>query len=290
MKEEMMAALDITLQERRAGRLSAERLAEAVRAVREDGYVLLNDLIDPAILAPIRDRMLADVEKILARDDVPFNFNSGNIQQDPPPFPPYLSREVLCNEIVISITQSILGKGLVNGMYSGNTALPHSTGRQPVHADMGQLWPNLDVAHPAYALVINVLPVDVSPANGSTEIWPGTHLDTSVVIQEGDIKVSPEKLAERRQVSPGFQYSARAGSVVIRDMRMWHAGMPNPSDQPRPMIAMIHYVSWWTDLHPLEFAAGSEPYLAHPVLRHHVRYVEGEPDHTRRNKAYDFMK
>ena len=285
-----MNALDITLEERRTGKLSASRYAESVRAVRQDGYVILNDLIDPSTLAPLRDRMLADVEKILKRDDVPFNFNRGNIQQDPPPFLPYLSREVLCNEIVIAITQSILGKGLFNGLYSGNTALPHSTARQPVHADMGQLWPDLEVAHPACALVINVLPVDVSPENGSTEIWPGTHLDTSVIIQAGDIKASEQKLAERRKIAPGFQYSARAGSVVIRDMRMWHAGMPNPSNLPRPMIAMIHYVSWWTQTEPLEFSADSEPYLTHPALRHHVRYIEGDLDYTRRNHAYDFVK
>jgi hypothetical protein len=285
-----MSALDISLEERKAGRLPAERLAKAVQAVRKEGYVILNDLIDPAVLAPIRDRMLSDVEKILARDDIPFNFNRGNIQQDPPPFPPYLSREVLCNEIVISITKSILGKGLKNGMYSGNTALPRSTGRQPVHADMGQLWPNLEAAHPAQALVVNVLPVDVSPENGSTEIWPGSHLDTSVVMQDGDIKVGAEPLSERRKIAPGFQYSARAGSVVIRDARLWHAGMPNQTDQPRPMIAMIHYVGWWSELEPLEFAVGSEPYLEHPELKHVVKYVQGGIDHTRRNEAYDFMK
>jgi ectoine hydroxylase-related dioxygenase (phytanoyl-CoA dioxygenase family) len=285
-----MTALDITLEERKGGRLSANRQAEAVQAVRKDGYVILNDLIDPAILAPIRDRMLSDVAKIMARDDIPFNFNRGNIQQDPPPFPPYLSREVLCNEIVIAISQAILGKGLKNGMYSGNTAMPRSTARQPVHADSGQLWPNLEAAHPAYALVINVLPVDVSPENGSTEIWPGSHLDTSVVMQDDEIKVSEEKLAEQRKKAPGFQYTARAGSVVIRDMRMWHAGMPNHTDQPRPMIAMIHYVTWWGDLAPLEFGEGSQPFLEHPVLRHLVRYVAGEPDHTRRNETYDFKK
>jgi ectoine hydroxylase-related dioxygenase (phytanoyl-CoA dioxygenase family) len=285
-----MAALDITLAEREAGALSPERLAQAVKAVREDGYIILNDLIDPAILAPIRDRMLADVEKILARDDAPFNFNRGNIQQDPPPFPPYLSRQVLCNDIVISISKAILGKGLRNAMYSGNTALPKAGGRQPVHADMGQLWPDLEVAHPAYALVVNVLPVDVSPANGSTEIWPGTHRDVSVVMQDGEIKVPAEKLVEQSKVEPGFQYTARAGSVVIRDIRMWHAGMPNPSDQPRPMIAMIHFVAWWSEIVPLPFGAGSEPYLQHPDLTHVVRIVDGDIDHTKHNEAFDFMK
>ncbi len=283
-----MNELMITLAERQAGKLAAGRLEEAVQAVRQDGFVILHDLIDPAILAPIRDRMLEDVARILARKDIPFNFNRGNIQQDPPPFPPFLSREVLCNEIVIAITKTILGKGMQNGMYSGNTALPHSSGRQPVHADMGQLWPGLEVAHPPYAIVVNVLPVDVSPENGSTEIWPGTHRDTSVVLQDGDIKASEEKLREWRKISPGFQYSARAGSVVVRDMRMWHAGMPNHTAQPRPMIAMIHYVSWWSHLPPLEFSAGSEPFLEHPDLHHVVRYVQGEPDYNHRNEAYDF--
>ena len=50
-----MSALDITSEERSTGKLSAVRLEEAVRAVRQEGYVLLNDLIDPLVLAPIRD-------------------------------------------------------------------------------------------------------------------------------------------------------------------------------------------------------------------------------------------
>jgi RNA polymerase primary sigma factor len=39
----------------------------------------------------------------------------------------------------------------------------------------------------------------------------------------------------------------RRGSVLIRDMRLWHNGMPNPSDSVRPMVAMIHWIHWWHD-------------------------------------------
>jgi ectoine hydroxylase-related dioxygenase (phytanoyl-CoA dioxygenase family) len=221
---------------------------------------------------------------------VPFNFNKGNLQQDPPPFPPYLFREVLVNEIVISLTRAVLGAGLKNSFYSGNTALPKSTGRQPVHADSGQLWPGLEHATPPYALVINVLPVDVSPENGSTEIWPGTHQDTTVSIQQGDIKVAPAVLEAQRKIRPGFQYSARAGSVVIRDMRLWHAGMPNHTPVPRPMIAMIHYVSWWSDVQPLVFPTGSEALFEHPDLVTLARFVDTPIDYLNRNEAYDLMK
>jgi hypothetical protein len=285
-----MHVLAISQAEKDSGKISPANLQAARQALRQDGYVILNELISPACMQILRDRMLADVAEILARDDAPFNFNRANIQQDPPPMPPYLFREVLVNDIVIAITKSVLGAGLTNAFYSGNTALPGIEARQPPHADMGQLWPDLEVATPPYSLVINVLPVDVSPHNGSTEIWPGTHLDTSVVIQHGDIKVAPDRLEARRKVSPPFQYSARAGSVVIRDMRLWHAGMPNYSDQPRPMIAMIHNVSWWTALEPLTFPKGTEVLFEHPDLTTVARFVDEPIDYLHRHESFDLQK
>jgi ectoine hydroxylase-related dioxygenase (phytanoyl-CoA dioxygenase family) len=285
-----MPSLDLTPQEIQTGKIIPAHLQQAVQALQEDGYVILNELLDRGPMALLAEKMVADAQEILSRDDVPFNFNRGNIQQDPPPFHPYLFKEVLVNDIVIAITKAMLGPGLKNAFYSGNTALPKAGGRQPVHADLGQLWQDLPAATPPYALVVNVLPVDVSPHNGSTEIWPGTHRDTSISYQSGDIKVSEEKLAERRKVAPGFQYTARAGSVVIRDMRLWHAGMPNPSDTPRPMIAMIHYISWWSDLEPMVFPKGTESYLEHPDLRSVVKFVDGEVDYLKRHQAFDLMK
>ena len=285
-----MTAINFSAFEIRTGMMTPEHLQTAVHAVREDGYVLLNELIDPAIMAVLRDKMLEDVDAILARKDVPFNFNVGNLQQDPPPILPYLYREVLVNDIVISISRAILGAGLKNSFYSGNTALPHSTGRQPAHADIGQLWPDLEVHTPPFALVVNVLPVDVSAENGSTEIWPGTHKDTSVFVQSGDIKVSAEKLEAQTRIAPPFQYSAKAGSVVVRDMRLWHAGMPNHTATPRPMIAMIHTVSWWSGEAPLTFPKGTESLFEHPDLHTVARFVDGPIDYLNRNEAYDLVK
>jgi hypothetical protein len=285
-----MSSIQITPQEAQTGKIKADHLQEAVRSLREDGYVILRELLDPQHMQVLRDKMLEDVAQIMRRDDIPFNFNRGNIQQDPPPFPPYLFRDVLFNEIVIDITSSLLGPGLKNAFYSGNTALPKSSGRQPAHADMGQLWPDLHVAHPPYALVVNVLPVDVSPLNGSTEIWPCTHTDTTIFIQKGDIKVAESRLEEQRKMVPPFQYEAPAGSVVIRDIRLWHAGMPNPSDTPRPMIAMIHYVSWWSDLQPVLFPKGTESFFDHPRLATVARFVDGPVDYLKHNQAFEVMK
>ena len=285
-----MNAIDLTDNEKRGGKLTPDHFDRALFALREDGYVILNELVSPQICDLLSQKMIEDVAAILERPDAPFNFNKGNLQQDPPPFPPYLFREVLVNDIVISLTHAVLGAGLKNSFYSGNNALSKSTSRQPVHADSGQLWPGLKEATPPYALVVNLLPVDVSPENGSTEIWPGTHKDTSVCIQQGDIKVSDARLEAQRKIQPGFQYSARAGSVVIRDMRLWHAGMPNHTSIPRPMIAMIHYVSWWSDLQPLVFPKGTEALFKHPDLVTVAKFVSEPIDYLNRNESYDLMK
>lgn len=281
-----MVEINVTADELAAGKLPAGKLAQATSALQEDGFVVLADVIDLDHIEILRKKSLEDLELLLQRKDAPFNWNTGNVQQDPPPFPPYLFRDVLVNDIVIQVTKSVLGPGLKSGFYSGNTARP-SESRQPVHADSGQLWPDLKTATPPYGLVINVPLVDVSAANASTEIWPGTHLDTSVVMQDGDIKVAPEVLEKRRAEVPPIQPTVRKGSVVIRDLRLWHAGMPNHTQEIRPMIAMIHFVSWWPT-GALKFPKGTEAIFEHPDLVTHAEFTDEAVDHISNPGGFEF--
>jgi len=284
-----ITALDITPEEFQTGQITPAHLRDATHALQNDGAVILNDIIAPDHIAALRVKMLADLPAYLARTDAPFNFNTGNVQQEPPPFAPYLFRDVLLNDIAIAVTHSLLGDGLHNGFYSGNTAVGGSGQRQPVHADVGQLWPNLTAATPPFGLVVNVPVVDMTPQNGSTEVWPGTHLDTTVSIQQSDIKLPLEVVEARRAVRPPLQPSVRAGSVVIRDLRLWHAGMPNRTDQARPMIAMIHWASWWRGDKVL-FPRSEEAFFTHPVLRTDAEFVDGPINYIAHGGAYDFQK
>ncbi len=204
-----MITIEPTEQERASGVLSDEHRHVAAEALRTDGVVVLSEVVDPAHLDLLHERMITDLAALQARPDTPYNWNAGNLQQDPPPFPPYLFADVLLNPFVIAVTSALLGPGLKNVMYGGNTALPGDQ-RQPVHADVGQLWPLdvLEVAHPAAQLVINVATVDVSPANGATELWPGTHRELGVGVGD-DIKIDNELLAARRAVVPPFQPTMR---------------------------------------------------------------------------------
>ena len=110
--------------------------------------------------------------------------------------------------------------------------------RQPVHSDA-------DFKHPshAFALVVNVALVEMRPENGSTEIWLGTHTNTNVEDQEGahgeraSGRIKRPLLEARRQIAPPIQAVIPKGSVIVRDLRLWHAGMPNLSNEIRVMLA-----------------------------------------------------
>ncbi len=284
-----MTELAITQAEKEHGHLEDTRLAMAVRAVREEGFVVLHNAIDPAHIAVLRERMLADAAQIAALDQVPYQFRTGHLQQDPPPFSPYLFRDVLVNAFAVDITHALLGEGVKNAFYSGNCCLPNNN-RQPLHVDIGHLWHGLQKAHPAHALVVNVPVVDMTAENGSTELWPGTHLDTTRTMGDGDIKIPDTALERVRARVQPLQPNVPAGGLLIRDMRLWHCGMPNNTKIARPMIAMIHWPRWYRTDGKVRFAKGAEALLADQRLQTEAEFVEGPIDYIGRNASYDYAE
>lgn len=283
-----MQTILITSEEVTARQMTLEHADAAVKAILTDGFVVLQDVVDLKHLDILHARMVEDVRLLTARKDAPFNWNTGNVQQEPPPIAPYLFRDILLNDMAVAVTKRVLGKGVKNFYYSGNTAVK-STERQPVHADTGHLWPQLDHPHPPVQLVVNIPTVDVSPENGSTELWPGTHLDLTVSIHD-DIKVPAAALERRRAEVPPMQPTMKRGSLLIRDIRLWHAGMPNHTDTPRPMIAMIHAPYWFETGKPLRFPKESEAFFADSELTTAATFVEGPIDYLHSPEAYEYQK
>jgi hypothetical protein len=66
------------------GRLDQRNLEIAVRALARDGLVVLEDLVDHATLDRLNVKMVEDAYELQGRKNSPFNYNKGNIQQDPP--------------------------------------------------------------------------------------------------------------------------------------------------------------------------------------------------------------
>lgn len=99
----------------------------------------------------------------------------------------------------------------------------------------------------------NYLLSDFLPENGSTEFWLGSHSVTSPVEQYWrtpqsvwpTCDITHALLEERRQTRPPAQVTVPFGSVLLRDVRTWHAGMPNPSDVDRIMVGVAYSAGWF---------------------------------------------
>ncbi|KAH6887530.1 hypothetical protein B0T10DRAFT_538949 [Thelonectria olida] len=247
--------------------LSARNLEMAVRHMHQDGLVVVEDVVPHDHLDLLNDKMVQDANVLQARgDDGPFNYNKGNIQQDAPPVAAYFFPSIFTNPIATQITSAVLGPHPKWSFCSANSAMPAGPGRkpqrQPVHSDA-------DFAHPShpFALVVNVPLVTTTPENGSTEIWLGTHSGSGVEAQEGvhgdraSGRISEALLAQRREVCPPVQPLVKKGSIVLRDLRLWHAGMPNMTDEVRVMLAMIHFAPWYRNRMRLEFGEDIKPVL-----------------------------
>ncbi|KAB2109442.1 hypothetical protein AG0111_0g242 [Alternaria gaisen] len=243
----------------KAGRLNQRNLEIAIRALSRDGLVVLEDMVDHAVLDRLNKKMVQDALELQARKDSPFNYNKGNIQQDPPMTNEWFSDEIYINPIVTQVTSTTLGPGPLLRFMSGNTALPPTASSppasQPTHNDA-------DFDHPLipFALVVNVPLVTMTPENGSTEIWLGTHQGTTIADQEGEHgdrasgRIKQHLLDARREVRPPSQPVVKKGSIVVRDLRLWHGGKPNLGQDPRVMLAMIHFAPWYRNSMQVEFA------------------------------------
>lgn len=99
----------------------------------------------------------------------------------------------------------------------------------------------------------------MTPENGSTEVWLGSH-KFGKEAQEGDHgerasgRIKKEFLEKRREERAPSQPVVKNGSIVVRDLRLWHGGMPNWTNEVRVMLAMIHFAPWYRNAMEVDFA------------------------------------
>jgi len=227
-----MITLYPTASERSDKRLSAATLADACRAIREDGFVVLDRVVDQGHVAAIRDSMLADALRKIAEAD---GEAKKHIMQHPPRETELLFEDVLANPFGMQVAQAVIGPTIACAFYESNTNLPGSQG-QGLHVDMKPRAEDDITDGPCDTMVLNIPLVDFTVENGATEVWPGSHMVPCVV---GERWVLDDQQVERQKVRPKEQAVMAAGSLLLRDIRLWHRGVPNPSNTIRTMIAMI---------------------------------------------------
>jgi ectoine hydroxylase-related dioxygenase (phytanoyl-CoA dioxygenase family) len=241
--------MKVTNAEWENGRLDADALLLAQLNLKIKGYVIIEDVFGEAQLAQIKERFDELLVEYVARTDP----NRGASRYGMPlPFEaPFASTTVVANPILLQVIRSILGEEIICSYFASDTALSGSQYQQ-AHSDVGPLFPQDDISLPPFCYVVNIPLVDFRPNNGPTEIWPyGTHLvgDPAVIpvpdfTRIEELRGSPLGRFTEEEMKPQ-QVITRAGSVVIRDIRMWHRGTPNRSDEPRSMMAMVYNRPWY---------------------------------------------
>jgi ectoine hydroxylase-related dioxygenase (phytanoyl-CoA dioxygenase family) len=224
-------------------KLTSHHLQAAIEALHRDGVCVLNNAISTSNLDALNARMVPEARSLYARSSTHHNFGNGtgNIQQDAVVDSSCIFDDIIANPFATAVTECMLGPNPHLRFQSANTAFKAEK-RQPVHVDVHFDFPAIP-----FGICVNINLIDVDPEHGSTELWLGSHLDTRWKRQvEKSGSVIPKDILEaRRKISPPVQPKIPKGALVLRDLRLWHAGMPNQTDDVRVMLVTIHFPHWY---------------------------------------------
>lgn len=238
-----MEHLVLSSHERSSGRLDADTLDQACKQVVLNGFVVLENAITTDQVDKVHDDWAELANFLLLNDREKTSvgtkeFRKNRIRMDIPFRHPYIDAQLVANPFVVPIVERILGEDCRLFYYSADAPLPGSD-YQVVHSDYASFFPESDVVLPSAGLAVNFPLVDVTETNGPMEVWPNSHRTSEKALAaKADVQEAARHVTPARMLTP-------RGSVLIRDVRMWHRGTPNHSNQIRPNLALVYGRSWW---------------------------------------------
>jgi len=279
-----LPSIGLSDRELASGELQPDRLSAAARLFRDAGFLVLENAFTREHIERVRTEHDAALARFLEEKGglgalEGKTFGKRHIGFFPPLTGVLGSSDLLAHPIACQLMDVLLGDDFRSSFVHTNTAWPGS-GHQPVHRDTRALFGSAyPASHPAAILVVNIPLCDFSVVNGSTEVWPGTHWIPDF---EGD---DPGDLGERATTLPSVRTNIAAGALVLRDLRVWHRGMPNESTQPRTMLALVYQRAWMDEkritIPESAWHAWSEK------ARHVFRHNTVVPDHEHRPRTWD---
>ena len=227
--------MKISAAELRAQAMSEENLRIAVRTLKECGFVIIEDVVSPDWIDRIRRQCDETLQRYMraVSSEKRATMERTHTAMFPPICSPFMDSVAIENPFAVQVTEAAIGPDFFCTFYNTNTQWPHSGGQQ-VHRDFDHLFPDHPIALPIIQVIVNIPLIDFTLGNGATEVWPGTHL----IVDE--LPNDREALEERAKYLPSVRTTVSAGSIILRDMRTWHRGMPNETEEIRTMLAMIY--------------------------------------------------
>lgn len=197
------------------------------------GYVVLPKVVEHLLLATLHAQISGEFERVKAEGEL---FAGGGT----------LSGHLNCfpGPGARSIYEALKARGVIDLVRAFSTA-PLRMPNVGCNLNLPQSGPqneHVDGYAAAPFLVVNVAVVDTTLANGAMEVMPRTHLRQYKYWQL--LASRPERV----------RLGMCRGDVLIRTSSLWHRGMPNQTQTPRPMLAF----TWEDGGSPLP-----DPFAAH---------------------------
>ncbi|MCA1199929.1 phytanoyl-CoA dioxygenase family protein [Sphingomonas sp. R647] len=210
----------------------------AIGILRRDGVVVLDDLIDPALLATCSAEITARHPDMAEPDRSKY-------------FGPYVGRHtipllvdgaladpaILLPKPVAHIATELLAEAFKVDSVGLLVAVPGAP-NQTAHRD-AWLYPRegLDRLLPPFALAFAVPLVTMDETSGRTAFWRGSHRSGATNAPD-----TPHDLAP----------IVHPGSAILWDYRIYHTGLANHGTTPRPVLFTALSREWWVEIEPPE--------------------------------------
>jgi ectoine hydroxylase-related dioxygenase (phytanoyl-CoA dioxygenase family) len=208
--------------------------------LRIEGYCILPQRLAPDYVEELRAAVQARARAATPAKD---GFRGNRLLLEADDLEPFQRADLWARPEVLAAVRAALGPDIRYHAMGVDVNLPGST-HQMSHMDCSYLFPEAPVSLPPFAVVLNVPLVDIEEDNGGIELWPGTHHNRADVDQDRLIPYLP-----------GIRPHLPAGSLLLRDIRLWHRGTPNRSPAPRPQIGIAYSRPWYGTVMALSPAA-----------------------------------
>jgi ectoine hydroxylase-related dioxygenase (phytanoyl-CoA dioxygenase family) len=240
--------------------LDPDEIERAVRLFDRDGFVVVRDALDADQTAFLKAGVDEVVDDIVALDpdrsgnrgSHRYSFGGSSTTRSMLHRPEW--QMLIDLPTVTPILAAIFGSSdYIVRAASGDFCLPGATEYQPLHADVGDFVdtdstpfssfqdPRGDVSIrdlPCPYVCVNFMPIDMTRLNGPTRQIPGTQRSRAPI---------PRRSEEPEWMRLSTVCPAPAGAVQIRDVRAWHGGTPNLSDDVRAIPNVEYYAPWFRE-------------------------------------------
>ncbi len=205
-------------------------LAEHLEALDRNGYTVLEEVIDPDLVARILKRVREIEQETLPEHESgsPVDGSSqlrtaGLLSLDA------LFWDVPIHPEVLPLVEARLDPGCLLTSFSAIDVMPGKN-RQPVHPDDALI----PLARPHQPIVCTCMwaITDFTEQNGATRLLPGTHRAAA----------PPDYAREHEGLMPALM---RAGSVLVLDGSLWHQAADNTTKNEWRLGLQVSYCAGW---------------------------------------------